>query len=235
MTATRARRVDPQLRLDDHAGAAPARCARTGACCRSTFGLLVATTVDRHRDAARASRPETEPLLVAAAELHVALSDADATASHHIRHRRAGTAGTAASATSRTCARRATALTILGRAGRPRRARPAARCSEIARELPVYTGLIETARTNSRQGHPGRRRVPAGGVRRHARSASSRGRAHLYAVEGRRLNRSYRAGASSSGLVTLAVAAAGMAARAAPARAGLPDSADPTHRSISHW
>ncbi len=174
-----------------------------------TFGLVVATIVDTRQDAARDIATRTEPLLVSAAQLHGALSDADATATTSfitggaeppIRRERYLADLRAASSALVVLGRQADASTETRRA-----------VLEIGRQLPVYAGLIETARTNNRQG------FPVGAA--YLREASSLMRqrilpaaARLYTVEGRRLNRSYRAGTSSRGIATLVVAAVGMLA-----------------------
>ena len=206
MTATRARRVTRSFGWTTTPGRLRLA-ALTLALAAATFGLLVATTVDRHRDAARAVAMETEPLLVAAAELHVALSDADATAvttfvtgGQEPPERRRRYLADVAAAT--------TALTTLSRSVDPSRETGGAVLT-IARELPVYTGLIETARANSHQGHPvgaAYLRQASGVMRERILPAAVR----LYAVEARRLNRSSREGAASRGLVTVAVAAGGL-------------------------
>ncbi len=206
MTATRARRVTRSFGWTTTPGRLRLA-ALALALAAVTFGLLVATTVDRHRDAARAVAVETEPLLVAAADLHVALSDADATAvttfvtgGQEPPERRRRYLADVAAAT--------TALTTLSRSVDPSRETGGAVLT-IARELPVYTGLIETARANSHQGHPvgaAYLRQASGVMRERILPAAVR----LYAVEARRLNRSSREGAASRGLVTVAVAAGGL-------------------------
>ena len=174
MTATRARRVTRSFGWTTTPGRLRLA-ALALALAAATFGLLVATTVDRHRDAARAVAVETEPLLVAAAELQVALSDADATAvttfvtgGQEPPERRRRYLADLADA--------ATALTTLSRSCRPfardRRRGPDHR--------PRAAGLHGADRDRAGEQPPGtsgRRRVPAASVRRDARTDPPRGRA----------------------------------------------------------
>src|SRR4051794_26870516 len=115
------------------------------------FGLVGATAAATRRDAASAAGREIEPLLIRAGRLHDVLADADATVSATFvvggaeptsRRKRyladidAATAG----------------LAEIGRASGGSTHRAAARV--IGRDLPIYTGLIETARADNRQGYP---------------------------------------------------------------------------------
>jgi hypothetical protein len=159
------------------------------------FGLIGVTAAITRRDAALTAAGQTEPLLVQAVRLHDALSDADATASATFviggaepparRRRYLADVETASSA-----------LAVVGRqtASSPE---TAAAVVAIGRELPVYTGLIEAARTNNRQGFP----VGAAYLRRASTLMRERmlpAAAQVYAVEGRELNSRYRAGAGSA-------------------------------------
>ena len=169
-----------------------------------TFGLLGETAATTRRNAARTAATESEPLLLRAVQLHDALSDADATASATFviggaepsaRRRRYLADVEAASS----------ALAILGRRT-DTSPETAAAVAGIGRDLPVYTGLIETARADNRQGFP----VGAAYLRRASTLMRDRmlpAAARVYAVQGRLLNGRYRAGASGAVIVTFALVA----------------------------
>jgi hypothetical protein len=171
-----------------------------GAMC---FGAI-ATLGERARSrAAEAVRTETEPLLVHAVNLYTALSDANATATttflrggleppalrvHYLQDLRFASASLAALTRG-----------IGGAAG----ARAAV--TTIGQELPSYSGLVEAARANNRQG------FPVGSAYLRQASALLAGRilpaaSHLYASEARALSGNYARGARSEVLVVLAVA-----------------------------
>lgn len=173
-----------------------------GAVC---FGV-VATLAERSRSAAaHAARTQTEPLLVQAVTLYSSLSDANATATttfltggleppqrraHYLQDLRLATG----------------ALTTLTReVGGSRGAREAVRT--ITNELPVYSGLIESARVNNLQ------RFPVGAAYLRQASALLTGRIlpaanQLYAIEATRLGDDYRSGTSTTPLVVLGIAIA---------------------------
>lgn len=171
-----------------------------GALC---FGV-VATLAERSRSAAaHAARTQTEPLLVQAVTLYSSLSDANATATttfltggleppqrraHYLQDLRLATG----------------ALTNLTReVGGSSGAREAVRT--ITNELPVYSGLIESARVNNLQ------RFPVGAAYLRQASALLTGRIlpaanQLYAIEATRLGDDYRSGTSTTPLVVLGIA-----------------------------
>jgi hypothetical protein len=169
-----------------------------------TFGVLGETAATTRRDAARKAATESEPLLLRAVQLHDALSDADATASATFviggaepstRRRRYMSDIAAASA----------ALAVLGRRT-DTSPETAGAVAAIGRELPVYTGLIESARANNRQ------RLPVGAAYLRRASALMRGRilpaaAHVYTFQGRLLSRRYQSGASAGAVALFFVAA----------------------------
>jgi hypothetical protein len=168
------------------------------------FGV-VATAAERSRaHAARAVRLQTEPLLVQAVGLYTALSDANATATTTFLKggleppaRRARYLADLQDASA--------ALTTLTReTGDSADAGAAVRT--IGEQLPVYSGLVETARANNRQGFP----VGAAYLREASAvltgtllPASER----LYAIEARRLSDNYATGTSTVSLVVLAAVA----------------------------
>lgn len=166
------------------------------------FGALAASAVSARRQAAHSVATDTEPLLVAAEGLYASLSDADATAATTFltgglepparRERYAGDVR-AASAQLATLARQA---------GGSAQTRAAVRT--LATQLPVYSGLVETARTNNRQGFP----VGAAYLRQASKLMREEllpAAGRLYEVEARRLGGDYRSGVSASTLLAVIV------------------------------
>ncbi len=115
-------------------------------------GALTAASVQRRSDALTALADRSEPLAFAAQEVYRAMADADATAagaflsggveSPVLRSRYEADVAKAAAALS-------TATGEITRS--PELAGP---LSTLSGQLPVYTGLVETARTHNRQGNP---------------------------------------------------------------------------------
>jgi hypothetical protein len=171
-----------------------------GAVC---FGV-VATGAEQSRErAVRAARTGTEPLLIHAVNLYTALSDANATVATGLLAgglepplKRARYL-----ADLRVASESLTALTR--EAGTSAGASAALRT--VANQLPVYSGLVETARANNRQGFPigaAYLRQAAGLLTNTMLPAAGR----IYAAEAKRLDDDYRAGTSTASLVTLVVA-----------------------------
>ena len=125
------------------------------------FGITSSRAAIERRAAANAVVESTAPLLLATQDLYVALANADAAASTIFL--RAGLEPSEL---------RAGYLDDISRAGEHLAAiavadlgpEAADAIATLAEELPMYTGLIEAARANSRQGYPGRRRVPPPGL-----------------------------------------------------------------------
>jgi hypothetical protein len=162
------------------------------------FGVVGGTVERSRQSAAQSVASRTEPLLVQAVGLYASLSDADATATTtfltggiepRARRRRY-------EADLRSASRR---LAILARGvGDSETARAAV--ATISEQLPVYSGLVESARADNRQG------LPLGAA--YLRQASTLLREqilpaadHLYETEATRLNDSYRAGTGHGALV----------------------------------
>jgi hypothetical protein len=168
------------------------------------FGA-VATGAEQSRErAAKAARSQTELLLAQATSLYTSLSDANATvgtgllsggleteASRQRYQRDLVVATNALSQLTREAGTAATASVALG---------------TIADQLPVYSGLIETARANNRLGYP----IGAAYLRGAATVMTSMLQAadHLYRTEAGRLDDDYRTGSATSTLITFAVASA---------------------------
>lgn len=173
-----------------------------GALC---FGV-VATLAERSRSAAaHAARAQTEPLLVQAVTLYSSLSDANATATTTFL--KGGLEPAARRAHYLQDLRLATgSLTTLTREVGGSSGAHAA-LATITDQLPVYSGLVESARANNRQG------FPVGAAYLRQASALLTGKSlpaaeRLYATEAQRLDDDYRAGTSTGPLVALAVAIA---------------------------
>jgi hypothetical protein len=148
---------------------------------------------------------QTEPLLTEAQSLYASLSDANATAAATFLtggieppQRRARYLADIATASRQ--------LTLLTRqVGDSPTARGAV--ATIARQLPVYTGLIETARTDNRQVLP----IGAAYVRQASGLMTGQilpAANDLYGVEAQRLAGDYSSGTSATALTTVATAAA---------------------------
>jgi hypothetical protein len=171
-------------------------------------GLVAGRAADTRRSAAEAVATQDEPLMVQADGLYASLSDADATA-----------AATFLTGGLESPVRRQRYLADIRRAslqlsaltrrvqGSPE---AAAAVAEVAAQLPVYTGLMETARANNREGFP----VGAAYLRQASdvmrqRILPAAGR--LYAVEARRLGDHQAQGTARGGLVAaLAVCVAAL-------------------------
>jgi hypothetical protein len=165
-----------------------------------------AVSVERSRaHAADAVRSQTEPLLVQAVTLYTALSDANATATTTFltggleppaRRVRYLADLRAASDALATLARDVGTAPV-----------PHAAVVTITEQLPVYAGLIESARANNRQGFPvgaSYLRQASGLLTGTMLPAAER----LYAIEANRLNGDYDAGTATGTLVAFALSAA---------------------------
>ncbi len=170
-----------------------------------SFGAIAIGAEQSRERAAESARSQTEPLLVQAEHLYTSLSDANATVATGLlsggvetaanRNRYLGdlvVAGNALSALTRQAGTAANAPAELG---------------TIANQLPTYSGLIETARTNNLLGFP----IGAAYVRRASLLMASQmlpAAEHLYETEAERLDGDYRTGTATSALVTFAAASA---------------------------
>jgi hypothetical protein len=171
-----------------------------GAVC---FGVVATGAEQSRQRAVRAARTGTEPLLVHAVNLYTALSDANATVATGLL---AGgleppTKRARYLADLRLASQSLTALT--------REAGTSASISTalqtVANQLPVYSGLIETARANNRQHFPigaAYLRQASGLLTNTMLPAAGR----IYATEAKRLDDDYRTGTSTASLVALVIA-----------------------------
>jgi hypothetical protein len=167
------------------------------------FGAI-ATAAERSRaHAAQAVRSETEPLLVQASTMYTALSDANATVTATFL--KGGLEPPALRARYLQDLRVASrSLTTLTReVGGSSDARAAV--GTIGEQLPVYSGLVETARANNRQGLP----VGAAYLRAASKLLTSTilpQADRLYSIEAERLSDNYATGTAAAALVVLIVA-----------------------------
>ena len=170
----------------------------------AVFGI-VATGAEQSRErSVRAARASTEPLLVHAVNLYTALSDANATVATGLlsgglesRSSRVRYTDDLQNATS--------ALTALTRGA----VTPAAQAAlgKIGDQLPTYTGYVEAARANSRQGFP----VGPAYMRQAdalMKTSMLPAARDVYRAEAERLNSDYQTGTGTSTLVALVAAIA---------------------------
>lgn len=166
------------------------------------FGVIATVAEHSRAQAAQAARTETEPLLVQAVKLYTAVSDASATATTTFL--KGGLEPPARRARYLRDLRLASdSLAALTRkVGGSVDERIAV--GTITERLPVYSGLVEAARANNRQG------FPIGAAYLRAASAVLSGSIlpaadHLYATEAKRLSDDYGTGTATAALVVLAV------------------------------
>jgi hypothetical protein len=172
-----------------------------GAVC---FGVIATGAEQSRQRAVRAARANTEPLLVEAVHLYTSLSDANATVATGLLA--GGVEQPAKRARYLRDVREATeSLTALTRqAGASSTA--SAALQTVANRLPLYTGLVETARANNRQGFP----IGAAYLRQAASLMTGSmlpAAGQIYRIEAQRLDADYRTGTSTASLVALIVAA----------------------------
>lgn len=174
----------------------------------AVFAAVGSGAVSARRQAARSAASETEPLLVAAEGLYGSLSDADAAAATTFL---TGGLEQPARRARYTADLRAASgqLATLAQAGSSVQARAAVRT--LATDLPAYSGLVETARANNRQGFP----VGAAYLRQASTLMGAQmlpAAARLYEAEARRLSGDYDSGGSAGALVGIVVVACALLA-----------------------
>ncbi len=170
-----------------------------GAVC---FGAI-ATVAERSRaQAAQAVRVQTEPLLLKAATLDTQLSDANATATATFLQGGLETAAHRAHYLE-DLRQASDSLSSLTREVGGSDARAAV--ATIAEQLPVYSGLVESARANNRQGFP----VGASYLRQASgllTGAILPQANRLYTNEASQLNRDYATGTAAGTLTVMVIA-----------------------------
>jgi hypothetical protein len=165
-------------------------------------GLALVAVTAVKRDATNSVAMRDEPLMLAADQLYASLSDADATAATTFL--RGGAEPADLRARYLADVRRASAqLGALTR--RVQGNAEVAAVGEIGAGLPVYTGLIETARANNRQGFPvGAAYLRAASVQ--MREGILPAAQRLYAAQAERLSDNQQRGTATTGLVAALVA-----------------------------
>ena len=164
------------------------------------FGVIATIAEHSRSQAAHAARTQTEPLLVQSVNLYTALSDANATATTtFLKGGLEPPARRARYVADLNVASRALA-TLTREVGDDPLARAAVQT--IGRQLPVYSGLIESARANNLQGYP----IGAAYLRQASSllTGSILPAADLvYAAEARRLSDDYSTGTGAAAIVAL--------------------------------
>ena len=167
-------------------------------------GLAIGSLTTVRRNAADAVATRDEPLMVGADRLYASLSDADATAATTFLR---GGAEPAELRARYLADLRDASVQLANLGHRVQGSLEPAAISAIGAALPVYSGLMETARANNRQGFP----VGAAYVRE--ASDLMRGKmlpaaGRLYASESQRLADHQRTGTSTEGLIAVLLAGA---------------------------
>jgi hypothetical protein len=173
-----------------------------GAVC---FGAIATGAEQSRERAAKAARTQTEPLLVQAANLYSALSDANETEATALLSGGLEPPAKRARylADLRIASNALSALT--GEAGTA--ASTPVALSTIADQLPLYSGLVESARANSRQKFP----VGAAYLRAAVLASTTKmlpAADRIYRTEAQRLADDYRTGTSNGSLITFIAAGA---------------------------
>jgi hypothetical protein len=164
------------------------------------FAVLAVSAESARHDAVQSVATDTEPLLVTTENLYGSLSDADATAATTFL-----TGGMEAPArreryASDLRAAGAGLVTLARQTGDSTQTRAAVRT--LVTQLPVYSGQVETARADNRQGFP----VGAAYLRQAStlmRTQLLPAANRLYGIEARRLSGDYGSGASTANLLAV--------------------------------
>ena len=168
------------------------------------FGVIATGAEQSRERAVRAARTDTEPLLVHALTLYKALQEANATVATGLLGAKGLEPGPSQIRYTQDIQRATSALTALTQGA----VTPAAQAAlgTIAADLPTYTGYVEDARANSRQGFP----VGPAYLRQATVVNTSMVHAaqRVYAAEAERLNSDYQTGTDSAALVALVAAIA---------------------------
>jgi hypothetical protein len=168
-----------------------------GAIC---FGVIATIAEHSRAQAAQAARTQTEPLLVQSVNLYTALSDANATATTtFLKGGLEPPARRARYVADLNAASRALATLTRGVGDDPV---AGAAVQTIGRQLPVYSGLIESARANNLQGYP----IGAAYLRQASSLLTGSilpAADQVYAAEARRLSDDYSTGTAAAAFVAL--------------------------------
>jgi hypothetical protein len=167
------------------------------------YGAIATGAEQSRENAAKAAASQTEPLLVHAANLYTALSDANATEATALL---SGGLEPAAKRTRYLADLRiaSNALSALTRESGTSVSAPVA-LDTIADQLPVYSGLVESARANSGQGFP----VGAAYLRQAVTLSTTTmlpAADRIYRTEATQLGDDYHSGTSNTSLTAFIVA-----------------------------
>lgn len=165
------------------------------------FGAIATGAEQSRERAAKAARSQTEPLLAHAANLYSALSDANATEATALLS--GGLEPPAKRA--RYLADLRVASNALSTLTRESGTSATGALNTIADQLPVYSGLVESARANSRQGFP----IGAAYLRAAVLVSTTKmlpAADLIYRTEARQLGDDYVSGTSNTSLTTFIVA-----------------------------
>jgi hypothetical protein len=171
------------------------------------FGVVAASATSTRRQAAHAVATETEPLLVEAEGLYASLSDADATAATTFLISGLEPIGRRRRYVEDLQSASHQLATLTQQVGGSSQARGAVLV--VTTQLPVYSGLVDTARADNRQGFP----VGAAYLRQAStlmREQILPAAGQLYEVEARRLDGDYRSGVSTGTLLAVIVVGVAM-------------------------
>ena len=168
-------------------------------------GLVLGALTALRRSAADAVATRDEPVMVGAQRLYAGLSDADATAATTFLR---GGAEPPALRARYVAQLRTASLQLADLGRRVEGSDEAAAVAAVGADLPLYSGLMETARANNQQGFP----VGAAYLRQASHDVL-RGRMlpasrRLYAAEAQRLSDHQRSGTDIESLVAVVVACA---------------------------
>jgi hypothetical protein len=171
------------------------------------LGAIAATAATNRRDAAQSVSRSSEPQLMRAEGVYASLSAADATAATTFLTGGIEPAGRRALYLQELDAASTQMAALARHAGSSSETRAPA--ATLAEQLPVYTGLVEAARANSRQGFPvgaAYLRRASGLMRAQLLPAAER----LYVIEAQRMHGDYGNGTRNAGLVAALVIAAAL-------------------------
>jgi hypothetical protein len=166
------------------------------------FGIVATTAAIGRHDAANSVASSSEPQLLRAESLYASLSDADATAATTFLTGGIESAGRRARYLADIRAASGHLAELSRRAGSSSDTRVAT--AALATQLPVYTGLVESARANNRQGFP----VGAAYLRRASnlmRGSLLPASERIYVDEAQRADADYRDGTRNTGLIVAVI------------------------------
>jgi hypothetical protein len=168
------------------------------------LGAIATTAATNRREAAHSVSESSEPQMLRAEGIYASLSAADATAATTFLTGGIEPTGRRAQYLHALDAASAQLTALTRHAGSSAGTRAPA--ATLAEQLPIYTGLVEAARANNRQGFPvgaAYLRRASGLMRTELLPAAER----LYMLEAQRMNDDYREGTRNLGLIATVVVA----------------------------